>query len=214
MRDVGHQECAHLVRHLPELVEVERAGIGAPPRHDHLGPVLLRQPPHLRHVDLFGLRFHAVRDHLKEPAREVDRTPVGQVTAVGQIQAKNRVPVLQQGKVGRHVGLGPRMRLHVDVIGAEELLGPFDGQRLGHVDEFTAPVVTFPGVSFRILVRERGPHGLQDRLADEVLRGDQFQLRSLPLRFQSDDLGNVRIRIDEALHGCSPPRAVRVCRAR
>ena len=43
------------------------------------------------------------------------------------------------------VGLAPGVRLHVGVLGAEELLGAVDGELLDHVDELAAAVVALAG---------------------------------------------------------------------
>jgi len=139
------------------------------PRDDELGLVLLGQAPDLGHVDLLGGLIHAVGDHLEEAAREIDRAAVGEVAAVRQIEPENRVSVLQDGEVGRHIGLGPGVRLHVHVVGPEELLGPLDGQRLGHIHELAAPVVALARVSFGILVGQGRSHRLEHSLTNKIL---------------------------------------------
>ena len=53
------------------------------------------------------------------------------------------------------------MRLHVRVLGAEQLLGPVDGQLLGHVDELAAAVVAPARVALGVLVGEDGALGLE-----------------------------------------------------
>ena len=67
---------------------------------------------------------------------------MAQVPAVGQGETHEGVPGLEQGVEDRGVGLRAGMGLDVGVLGAEELLGPVDGQLLGDVDELTADVVT------------------------------------------------------------------------
>ena len=54
-------------------------------------------------------------------------------------------PGCKQRQVDGHVGLGAGVRLDVGVLGAEELLGALDGQRLDHVDELAAAVVALAG---------------------------------------------------------------------
>lgn len=68
MRDVCHQDRADLVCHLLERGEIQRAGVGASPRDDELGAVLLGQSPDLGHVNLLGGLVHAVGDYLEEAA--------------------------------------------------------------------------------------------------------------------------------------------------
>jgi len=72
------------------------------------------------------------------------------------------------------------------VVGPEERLRALDGQRLDDVDELAAVVVPLPRVSLGVLVRHDAALGLQDRLVDEVLRRDEFQLSGLPLRLLQD----------------------------
>ncbi len=81
-----------------------------------------------------------------------------------------------EGQVDRHVGLRARMGLHVGRFGAEESAGPVDGGPLGPVHHLAAAVVALPGQSLGVLVGEYRSERLQDGGADEVLRGDQFEL--------------------------------------
>ena len=74
---------------------------------------------------------------------------VRQVAAVRQIHAQHGVAGLQRGHVHGDVGLRAGMRLHVGVLGAEELLGAVDGQLLGAVHEFAAAVVALARDSLR-----------------------------------------------------------------
>ena len=71
------------------------------------------------------------------------------------------------------------MGLDVGVLGAEELLRPVARKVLGDVDELAAAVVAFSRVAFGVLVRQRTPHRLEDGHADEILRGDELELRVL-----------------------------------
>ncbi len=78
----------------------------------------------------------AVGMDLEEAAAEVERVAVSQMTAVGQAHAQDGVAVLEHGEVGRDVGLGARMRLHVHELGAgEECQGAVLGEALDDVDD-------------------------------------------------------------------------------
>src|SRR5438876_835881 len=79
----------------------------------------------------------------------------------------------EHGAVDLHVRLRARVRLHVGVVGAEDLLGALDRQRLAAVDVLAAAVVALPGVALGVLVRERRPHGREDRVRDDVLGRDE-----------------------------------------
>ena len=78
--------------------------------------------------------------------------PMGQVAAVGKVEAQNRVARLEYRRIGRGVGLGAGVRLHVGVLGAEELLGPVARQVLHHVAELAAAVVAPPRVALGVFV--------------------------------------------------------------
>lgn len=91
------------------------------------------------------------------------------MSAVRQVEPEDRVAVVQDGKVGCHIGLGPGVRLDVHMVGTEELLGPLDRKRFGHVHELAAPVVAFPWVTFGILIGQGRSHRLQHGLAHEIL---------------------------------------------
>ena len=159
--------------------EVDHARIRARADHDHLRPVLVREPLELLVVDPLVLSAHAVRDDRVELAGEVQRVAVREVAAVREVHAEDRVAGLEDGQVDRHVGLCARMRLHVGVIGAEQRLGARDRERLGDVDEFAAAVVAFARVSLGVLVRQHRAGGFENRAADEVLGRDQLQALGL-----------------------------------
>jgi hypothetical protein len=91
--------------------------------------VLARQALDLVVVDLAGVRVDAVLHRVVDLAGEVGLGAVGQVAAVGQAHAEHRVAGLAQRHEHRGVGLGAGVRLHVGVVGAEQLLGALDGER-------------------------------------------------------------------------------------
>ena len=101
-----------------------------------------------------------------------------------QTQSHDRVPRLEKGEIYAHVGLGPCMGLDVNVLGPEQLLGPFDGEGLGLVHELTATVVPFARIALGILVGQDGALGFHYRPARVVLRGDKHYLPLLPLRLR------------------------------
>ena len=58
-----------------------------------------------------------------------------------ETHAENGVARLHQCEIGRRVRLRAGMRLHVGIVGAEELLRPIDGELLGDIDVLAAAVV-------------------------------------------------------------------------
>jgi hypothetical protein len=87
----------------------------------------------------------------------IDLGAVGEVPAMRQRHAEDGVARLQQGQVHGLVGLRARMRLHVGVVGAEQLLAAVDGQLLGHVHVLAAAVVALARIALGVLV---GQHWL------------------------------------------------------
>ena len=62
---------------------------------------------------------------------------------------------LAGGQQGVHDGvirLGTGVRLYVGVLGAEELLNPFNSQVFDNIDEFAATIVAATRVAFRIFI--------------------------------------------------------------
>jgi hypothetical protein len=126
-------------------------------------------------VDGLGVAADLVADDAVELAGEVELVAVGEVAAVGEVEAEDGVARGQQRHVGGGVGLRAGVRLHVGVLGAEELLGAVAGQVLDDVGELAAAVVALAGIALGVLVGEDGAGGLEHGAADEVLRGDHLQ---------------------------------------
>jgi len=184
--DVGHihhQQATRLVGDLPQPGEIDHPRISAGTGHQQLGAMFQRQAANLVVIDAVGLFIHPVRDEFVEGSGKVDRAPVGQVPAVGQIHAQYGVPRLQHGKIHPHVGLGAGMGLDVGVFRPEQLFGAFPGQLLHPVDIFASAVVSPAGITLRVLVGQDGSQGFQHRPAHEVFRGDQLDFPLLPVQF-------------------------------
>ncbi len=122
-----------------------------------------------------------------------------EVAAVREVHAEHGVARLQQREIHAHVGLRAGVRLHVDVIGAEQRLRARDRQRLGDVHEFAAAVIALAGIALGVLVRHHRAGGLEHRRADEVFRRDQLQAVGLPRRFVGDGGGDFRIGLREGV---------------
>ena len=81
------------------------------------------------------------------------------------------------------------MRLHVAVIGAEQLPEPVDGQLLGHVHVLAAAVVALALVAFCVLVCELADLGLHHPRAGVVLARDQLDVVFLALALGGHGMG-------------------------
>ena len=79
---------------------------------------------------------------------------MGQVAAVGEIHAQDRVARFQQGQEHGEVGLGAAVGLHVGPGGPEELLGALNRQFFDGIDVLTAAVVAAVGQAFGVLIGE------------------------------------------------------------
>ena len=108
--------------------------------------------------------------------------------------------MLAQGLVHGEVGLGAGVGLHIGIIGAEELLGPLNGDVLHHVHALTAAVVALAGIALCVLVGEDGAGGGQDSGADDVLRVDQLDVLLLAVVLGADGLSHLGIGGGDKVH--------------
>ena len=81
------------------------------------------------------------------------------------------------------------MRLHVGVIGAEQLLDAVDGQLLGDIHVLAAAVVALARIAFRVLVGQLAALRLHHPRAGIVLAGDQLDVILLSTGLVGDGLG-------------------------
>ena len=122
VRGVEQEQRADLVGDGLERRRVEPARVAGGAGDDQLRPVLQREVAHLVHVDALVAGGHLVGDEVVQLAAGVDRRAVGEVAAVVEAETEHRVAGLQDGLVRAHVGVGAAVRLHVGVVGAEQLL--------------------------------------------------------------------------------------------
>ena len=155
--------------------------------------MFIGQSPHHIVVDPAGPAIDAVMDKMVELPGKTHLGPMGQMPAMGQIHTQDRIPGLKQGEIGRHIGLGTGMGLNVDIIGAEQLNGPLDGQALGHIHEFAPAIVAFIRVALGILIGQQTALGRHDGSAGDIFRGNQLEVTALPLQFLINDLVNFRV---------------------
>ena len=194
--EVGHVDDevgADRVGDRAEPLEVQEARVCAPAGEDQLRPALVGDALDLVHVDEARLARDLVgRDVVQAPGN-VELHAVGQVAAVGKRQAHDRVARLQERVVDGGVGLGAGVRLHVGVVGSEERLRAIDRQLLNDVDVLAAAVVALAGIALRVLVGQHAALALEDRLGDEVLRGDHLERSLLAVELVLDGVGDLGI---------------------
>src|SRR5205085_10048856 len=181
------EQRAHVVADAAQGLGVPQAGVGGGAGDDGPGSLLGGQVGDLVVVEALVALGHAVGDELEEAAAEVDRRAVGEVAALVELHAHELVAGLEQREVDGHVGGGPRVGLHVGVLGAEELLAARSRQLFDLVDDVVAAVVALAGVALGVLVGEDRARGLQHLSRGEVLRRDQLERGALPLELSADD---------------------------
>ena len=118
---------------------------------------------------------------------------MGEVAAVGEIEAQDAVAGREERHVGGGVGLRAGVRLDVDVFGAEELFGAVAGQVFDDVGVLAAAVVALSGVALCVFVGENGACGFEDRAADEVFGCDHLEAFVLALYFVFNLLGDLGV---------------------
>ena len=115
---------------------------------------------------------------------------MGEVAAVAEVHAQDRVAGLEQGQEHGEVGLGAAVGLHVGPGGAKQLLGPLDRQLLNGIYMLTAAVVALGWQAFGIFVCEHRALGLHHGSGGEVLRCNQLQVSFLALQLLFNQPGD------------------------
>ena len=179
VRHIEDVECAHLVGNLAHAREIPQARVSAGAADDDLRLFLLGNLFHLVVIDGLGVAAHVIKRGAIELAAEAQSMTVREVTAVRKIEAENGVTRRENSRVGRSVGLRAGVRLHVDVLAAEELAGAIAGQILHDVGILAAAVVTASRIALGIFIGEDRAGCLQHRFGDEVFA--RYHLQSLVL---------------------------------
>ena len=112
---------------------------------------------------------------LVELAGEVELHAVGEVAAVGEVEAEDLVTGLGDRREHGSVGLGTGVRLYVRVCSAEQALRTADCEGFGDIHEFAAAVVAASGVALGVLVGEHGALSLEHGARNEVLARDHLE---------------------------------------
>ena len=176
-----------------DALKVDDACIRRCARDDHARMVLGSEFFEGIVVDALGLAVNAVGDDLVVGAGDVDGAAVREVSAVREVHAENRIARREKCKEHRHVRLCPRMRLDVRPRGAEQLLRAVDRKLFHDINVFAAAIVALAGVALGMFVRENAPLRLHDRAADDVLRGDKFELCPLTVELVINCLRDLRV---------------------
>ena len=186
MGHIHHQIGADFVCNLTELGKVDGAGIGAGTGNDHPGLAGLGGFQNFFIVD--GLRFviQTVGDDVEVFAGDIHRTAVGQMTAVCQIHAQNRVAGIYQSEESGQVGVGARVGLNIGVIAAKQLTGPLAGNLLCNIHRIAATIIALSGIAFRVFVGQTSAHCEHHGFTDDIFRCNQFDIAALARVFLAD----------------------------
>ncbi len=84
-------------------------------------------------------------------------------------------PGCSTAAIGRGVGLRAGVRLHIDVLAAEDLARAIAGQVLHDVGILAAAVVAAPGIALGIFIGEDRAGRFKHCFGDEVFAGDHLQ---------------------------------------
>jgi hypothetical protein len=87
------------------------------------------------------------------------------------------------------------VRLHVRVLGTEQLLAPVDGEALDDVDVLTTAVIPLARITLCVFVRQDRAGRLKHGNRHEVLTGNQLEPIVLPFRFAQNGIVDIRISI-------------------
>ena len=131
-------------------------------------------------------------------AGKIQLVAVRQMAAVRQIEPHDGIARLNHRRVGGLVGLRARMRLHVDVFRAKQLLRAITRQRLHLIGDLAAAVVAAAGVAFGVFVREDAAGGFENRLGSKIFAGDQLQSARSGARLLRGSTDRLRDRLPQA----------------
>ena len=112
-------------------------------------------------------------------------------------EPEHAVARLEHGEVDGHVRLRAGVRLHVRVLGAEELRRAVARELLDLVDDLAAAVVALARVALGVLVRRHRADRLEHARPGEVLGGDQLDLAALAVELAAEQLGDLGVDLGE-----------------
>ena len=182
MRHVDHEIGADGIGDGAEARKVDDARIGRAAGDDEGRLVLMGEPLDLVIVDAVIVLAHAILHGVEPFAGQIGRRAMGEMAAGGERHADHRVAGLDQRQHDRLIGLRARMGLHIGEGAIEQPLGAVDGELLDDVDVLTAAVIALARISFGIFVGEERAGGVEHRLRNDVLRGDQLDLVLLAMQ--------------------------------
>jgi hypothetical protein len=101
--------------------------------------------------------------------------------------------------------------LDIRTLCAKEGFCPLYCECFDDVDEFTATVVASPGIALRVLVGEYGSLRHENCLANEVLRGNEFDVVLLAKQLAVQGFGDFWVGTSQVCHTNLPRSVLRYC---
>ena len=193
VRHVDEEKRADRIGDLAQPREIDDARIGGSAGGDHRRPNFFGLFLQSVVIDLLGLLVYAVMRDLIKFAGEICRMPMGEMAAMREVHGQDFVARFKHGEINGHVGLRAAVRLHIDVLRAEESFGAIDGQLLGNIHILAAAIPAFPRITFGVFVGQHAALRFHDRAAGEIFRRDQLDIFALPFFFRGDGVENFRI---------------------
>ena len=109
-----------------------------------------------------------------------------EVAAMCEVHRKNFIAGREHAEIDGHIRLAAAVRLHIDMLCAEELLRALDGECFHDVHILAASIPTARGITFGVFVGEAGSLGLHHGATGEILGGDQLDVLELAFVFLLD----------------------------
>src|SRR5215472_5688437 len=107
--------------------------------------------------------------------------------AMRKIKSENFISGFQYSKQHSGIGLCTGMWLHIRIVGPKQLFHAVNGQLLHFINYFTSAIIAATGITFCILIRQATAHRIQNLLAYEIFRGNQFNAVTLALELLTDE---------------------------
>ena len=166
---IDHQDSAYAICDLTHALVVPLTRVGRGTTDDELRVGLLGLALHIVVVDTTVLLTYTVGNGVVEDTGGVDEGPVGQVTAVIEVETHEGVAGVEASLEDRHIGLSAGVRLHVGILSIVELLDAIDSQLLALIHDLTATIVALAGIALSVLVGHDATHSAEHLFANEVL---------------------------------------------
>ena len=205
---VDHEVAANKVGDLAHAGVVDLAAVGRGTGNEDLGAVHEGVLLELVVVDDASLEVDAVGEGLEVGGDGGDLlgrglVAVGQVTAVGEVEAHDALVRPHDSLVDLEVGGRARERLDVDApllgVELEGLESTTLAGELNAVNVLVAAVVAGAGVSLAVLVAHGASKGVEDGARGDVLGGDEQDALALALDLVLHDVGDLSVGLDERL---------------